>query len=95
MIAVELMQAPFPRGQYLPVALLVVDDDGEVFLDDPEQLIPTQLHALGSCPAGSLRRIEFAEDPEEWARHLDSILRTGYLVPLVLRDSREAERSAA
>ena len=40
-------------------------------------------------PSGAeVRRVRFVDDRETWARHLGSVLRTGYLVPVTVRDSR-------
>jgi hypothetical protein len=85
MIIVELRRPNAESGEYECVATLTVHDDGGYDVTDPEQLFPIDLHVL--VPSGSqFLPVEFAEDRETWARHLGSLLRTGYLVPVTVRD---------
>lgn len=94
MVTVELRRVPAGEDEYRKVATLVVRDDGTHELDDPQGLFPFDMHMLiGERNAEGeavLRRVEFAEDPQAWARNLGSRLRTGYLVPVITEDSSEA-----
>ncbi|HEY1133277.1 MAG TPA: hypothetical protein VGE77_01755 [Nocardioides sp.] len=88
MIEVELRK---PVTEYRTVARLRVHDDGTVEFDDPDEQFMTDLHVLvpdDEAPRG-MRKIRFEDDPATWARHLDSVHRTGYCVPVVTRDDRE------
>lgn len=87
MIEVELRRVPEGHDDYQTVATLSVDDDGSPTVHDPEGFLPLELPVLVVSDAGELRRVSFADDPATFARHLDSILRTGYLVPVVTADS--------
>ena len=91
MIEVELQRVPDDGRAYEVAATLRVDDNGAVGLHDPEHLLPTSLHVLVADPTGKLRQVRFEEDPATWARNLDSLLRTGYLVPVITRDDTPAE----
>ncbi|WP_248580039.1 hypothetical protein [Nocardioides sp. InS609-2] len=88
MIAVQLYEAPEGRGDYYPVASLIVLNDGTYRVDDPEGKLLTELHVLIPLGGGQsgFRRVSLAEDPATWARHLGSIYRTGYWVPVTIRD---------
>lgn len=92
MIEVELQQCPEGAQEYQAVARLTVRDDGTHETWDPDELIPFDLHALRRDPETGLQKIHFKDQPAEWARSLGTILRTGYLVPVVVRDD-EAARS--
>ncbi|KUG59221.1 hypothetical protein AVL62_05920 [Serinicoccus chungangensis] len=64
---------------------MVIEPDGHYVLDDPQGLVPTDLHVLVPDEvAGGLRPVAVTEDPETWARNLHTVLRTGYLVPVLL-----------
>lgn len=86
MIEVELRQSPEGAHEYRAVARLTVRDDGTHETWDPEDLIPFELHALRRDPEAGLEKIHFEDQPAEWARRLGTILRTGYLVPVIVRD---------
>ncbi len=90
MIEVELQRVPEEGREYEVAATLRVDDAGDVELHDPEGLMPTALHVLVAEPGG-LRKVTFEEDPATWARNLDSLLRTGYLVPVITHDDSPRE----
>lgn len=91
MVEVELQRVPDEGCEYEVAATLRVDDRGVVHLHDPESLIPTSLHVLVAGPGGELRQVRFEDNPATWARNLDSLLRTGYLVPVITRDDTPAE----
>lgn len=85
MIEVEFRAVPQGGNHYEAIARLVVHDDGTREEWYPQEVIPYDLHAL--VPGGdALRKVKFEQDPATWARHLRSILRTGYLVPVVTHD---------
>jgi|SRR5690625_2350226 len=86
-IEVELRAVPQGEKEYVPVARLTVADDGQLTTWDPEGLIPTDVPVLVATPGGGLRRVSVEEDPATYARHMDTILRTGYLVPVVTADT--------
>lgn len=88
MIELELRAVPEGAHDYERVAGLVVEDDGTYRLDDPQGVMPLDVSVLAPQPrGGGLERIEFGQNPERWARHASSILRTGYLVPVIVRDT--------
>lgn len=87
MIEVELQRVPPGEREYVPVARLTVADDGEVSTWDPLGVIPLDVPALLHKPGGGLRRVRVEEDPATYARHMHTILRTGYLVPVITTDS--------
>jgi len=89
MIVVELRRVPEGSREYHTVAALAVDEQGTYHFEDPEELFPVELPVLIPEDAG-LRRVPFEEDPATWARNLDSVLRTGYLVPVVTEDTSPA-----
>ncbi|MDP3889837.1 hypothetical protein [Nocardioides sp.] len=93
MIRVELQSVPDGAQDYQAVATITVDDDGTYQLEDPGQLFPTGLHALAAGEDGQLRQVTFDEDPATWARHLDTILRTGHLVPVTTHDTALEEHA--
>lgn len=91
MIEAELRSVPAGGREYVPVARIRVEDDGTSRIWDPDQLLPLDVHALVPSLPGEFgetgpRRVTFADDPQLWVRRLDTILRTGYLVPVVLQD---------
>lgn len=85
MIKVEL-RAPVER--YECVATMTVDDEGNYFIDDPDSRFPTRLHVL--LPAQDEQRgfdkVTLDEDAATWARNLHTVLRSGHLIPVVIRD---------
>lgn len=85
MIEVELQSVPEGAVEYATVARVTVPDQGPPEIWDPQGVVPTYLPALDQTPEG-LERVSFEADPARWARCLGSILRTGYLVPVVVRD---------
>ncbi len=91
MIEVELHRVPDEGREYEVAATLNVADDGTTKVHDPEGLVPTSLHVVVVEPGGTLRQVRFEDDPATWARNLDSLLRTGYLVPVITRDDTLAE----
>lgn len=90
MITAELRRVPDAGGDYEVVATIQVDDDGTYRVDDPEGHVPTYLRVLAPAAGPEqLQSISLEDDPETWVRHLDSVLRTGYLVPVITHDSRD------
>lgn len=94
MLTVELKRVPEGHSDYVTVARLEVDDQGTYRLTDPEEFFPLELAVLlppvedGDPP----RKITLDEDPATWARNLHTILRTGYLVPVVTEVAGAGER---
>ncbi len=88
MIVVEFYEAPDGRGDYYPVASLIVLDDGTFRVDDPRGKLLTDLPVLLPLIGGGpgFRRVTLTEDPATWARNLDTIYRAGYWVPVIIRD---------
>ncbi len=84
MIRVELHERF--DGQYRTVGALTVADDGTYQFDGDASAFPTDLHVLAADAAGQIRPVTFAAEPATWARNLDTVLRTGYLVPVVTHD---------
>lgn len=82
-IKVEFQAVPEGASQYQAVAHLVVHADGRYELNDPEEYLSLEMPVPVRDEAGALRSVKFAEEPQLWARHLPSALRTGYLVPVV------------
>lgn len=83
MIEVELRAAPEGGLEY-EVRARVRVEDGRVEMWDPEGLMPVEIPALVRDPeAGRPRRVHFDQEPELWAERLHTILRTGYLVPVI------------
>lgn len=93
MIRVELHSVPDGTQDYQAVATLTVADDGTYQLEDPGELFPTPMHVLVGGEGGQLRQVTFEDDPATWARHLDTILRTGHLVPVTTHDTTLEERA--
>lgn len=91
MIEVELQTSPEGGQEYRAIARLTVHDDGTHEAWDPQGVIPWDIHALRSRgePGEGPEKIYFEEQPREWARLLGTILRTGYLVPVIVREGQE------
>jgi hypothetical protein len=87
MIRVELRSVPGGTHDYQTVATLTVAADGTYQLDDPGSLFPLDLHVLVADGDDQLRQVTFGEDPATWARNLDTVLRSGYLAPVVTDDA--------
>lgn len=85
MLEVELRRVPEGADDYVTVARLRVDEGGQTETWDPEGFLPLDVPAL-VVDAGKIRRVAWQDDPATYARNLRSILRTGYLVPVVTRD---------
>lgn len=83
-ITVELQRVPEGESEYRTVATLQVDAAGTHTLEDPDELFPLEIPVLvAGEPGQPPRRIAFNDDPAAWAANLSSLLRTGYLVPVV------------
>lgn len=94
MIKVELNEKLEGADGYTVTASLVVEDDGTYHFQGDKDAFPTYLHALVPNPGGAgLRRVGFEEDPATWARHLHTVLRTGYLVPVITVDGEAEEQN--
>lgn len=85
MITVELRRVPEGHSDYVAVATLTVNDDGSVITQDPDGFLPVDMPVLVGGEGG-LRRVALEEDPALWVRNLHTVLRTGYLVPVVTHD---------
>ena len=61
---------------------------GTYTVDDPRGYLPIETPALLPRPDGQrgLDRVELADDAATWARQAHTILRTGYLVPVIVHD---------
>lgn len=94
MITVELRRPSNHGDRYHRLATLTVHDDASYDLDDPEGLFPFALHVVVPDSGRGLRRVTFAEDRATWARHLGGLLRTGYLVPVTVQDTRAASQGS-
>lgn len=91
MIRVELNQRDFDEtGSYRTIAALTVADDGTYQFEGEAAEFPTNLHVLTTDETDGLRPVRFEDDPATWARNLDTLLRTGYLVPVITHDDNEA-----
>lgn len=87
MIDVELRRVPEGAHDYQTVARLTVADDASTTVWDPEDLLPLDVPALVLGDDGKPRRVSYADDPATFARNLHTILRTGYVVPVVATDT--------
>lgn len=83
-VKVELRRVPEGASDYVCAATMTVQGT-QWKLDDPDGFFPTQLPVLLAGDHG-MRTVQLADEPATWARNLDSILRTGYLVPVVVFD---------
>lgn len=92
-IRVELRSVPDGGSEYTAVADLVVHEDGQYELNDPEGHLLLEIPVPVPSEDNGLRRVFFAEEPQLWARNLHRALRTGYLVPVVqeLTDPRSGD----
>lgn len=88
MIELEIRTVPEGHEDYVKVAGLVVDDDGTYRIEDPEGYLPAELPVLVKTEDG-LGQIYLEDDPATWARRLHTVLRTGYVVPAIVRDDQE------
>jgi hypothetical protein len=95
-IRVEI-QEPVPgnTAEYQVAAALVVEDDGTYRFEGPESAFPTDVPVPVADETGRfVRSLTLAQDPVHWARNLDLVLRTPYLVPVVTHDDEGAEKNA-
>lgn len=92
MIEVEL-KTPAGEHGYGTVARLTVYEDGSYEAWDPDGRIPWGIHALRPQSEDGLQKVHFESEPIEWARRLNTILRTGYLVPVTVYDEEGEQRS--
>jgi hypothetical protein len=82
MIAVDL-RIPTDGREYATAATVEVRD-GRAEFTGRRELFDTSLTAFD---AGAGGRVSFDEDPERWARNLDTVYRTGQLVPVITADT--------
>lgn len=87
MITAQLRRVPEGGSDYETVATVQVDADGTYQIDDPEGYVPTALHVLVVDESGQLQRVDLEHDPQTWVRNLPSLMRTGYLVPVITEDT--------
>lgn len=97
MIEAEFQKSPEGAHEYRATARLVVRDDGSHQAWDPDGVIPWGIHALRSSAESGrgLEQVFFESEPVEWVRRLNTILRTGYLVPVIVRDDEPTYRRAS
>ena len=85
MIAVDL-RIPTTSREYSTIATITVRD-GEAAFTGRRDLFDPELVVFDET-AGE--RVRFDDDPERWARNLDSAFRTGQLVAVITADSDPA-----
>lgn len=85
MIAVDL-RIPTTSREYSTIATITVRD-GEAAFTGRRDLFDPELIVFDET-AGE--RVLFDDDPERWARNLDSAFRTGQLVAVITADSKPA-----
>lgn len=88
MIELEILAAPEGQADHTKVAGLVVNDDGTYQVDNPDGYLPVELPVLVTTDTG-LGHVYLDDDPHTWARRLNTVLRTGYVVPVIVRDDEE------
>lgn len=93
MIKVELRAVPEGGHEYEAIATVEVRDGQPPVIWDPQEVVPIDLHALVPTGDDRARKVTFGDDPATWARHLSSILRTGYLVPVITHDDASGEET--
>jgi hypothetical protein len=86
MITVELRAVPEGAHDYMTVATLNVADDGTVTTHDPDGYLPLDVKAMVVDDQDQITQVGIDDDAATYARNLDSILRTGYVVPVVVHD---------
>lgn len=93
-IEVEFQSVPEGKNAYEAIARLTVHSDGTHEAWDPDGVIPWGVHALRSgAEAGrGPEPVFFEVEPVEWVRRLKTILRTGYFVPVIVRDDEPEYR---
>jgi len=83
MIEVEFRQ-PVRGGGETVALTLRVEDDGSYAIDGPLELdLEAVAIADRTLPSG---RLWLRDDPARWARNAHKAFRTGYLVPVVVKD---------
>lgn len=87
-VIVELRRPAANRLEYTTVATLTVFDDHTWSMTGASELFDTSMPIR--LP-GSRHKIDFAENPVDWAANLPSRHRTGYLVAAVT-DQRQLRR---
>ena len=90
MIELEILAVPEGQTEHTKMAGLVVADDGTYQVENPDGYLPVDLPVLVKTESGGLGHVYLEDDPKTWARKLNTVLRTGYVVPVVVRDD-EAE----
>lgn len=86
MIQVEIQQRNDSVERYAVAGTLTVEDDGTYHFAGDRSVFPTYLPVLVLDAQDQFHRVAFEDDPATWARHLDSVMRTGYSVPVITRD---------
>lgn len=89
MIKVELHEPPEGGGpgDYRATHWLTVHDDGTHEAEGPgwERIFEIPVPVV-DLETGGPKRVFFDDDPTTWARNLSNSLRTGYLVPVTVKD---------
>lgn len=93
MIKVEMTERVEGVDGHVVTGTLTVDDHGKAHFEGDRAAFPTDLPALLADDDGGFRRVGFEDDPATWARHLHTILRTGYVVPVIVADTAAQSRS--
>lgn len=84
MIEIEFRK-PAKGSGYATVATLTVNDDATYRVDGETGVDLEEISILDRTAPGG--RLTLAQDPERWARNVRKAFRTGYLVPVVIRDT--------
>lgn len=94
MIELEILAVPEGQSEHTKMAGLVVSDDGTYQVEDPHGYLPVDLPVLVKTESG-LGHVYLDDDPKVWARRLKTVLRTGYIVPVIVRDDEAEEGPGA
>ncbi len=88
---IELELRTFPAGARDPVRVagLTIEDDGTYRVDDPKELLPTAMPVFSKSPDGGYAQVFLEQDPAAWARGLRTVMRSGYLFPVIVRDDEK------
>lgn len=94
-VTAQLRRVPEGGSELETVATIQVTGDGTYRLHDPEGYVPTELAVLVVDEAGRLQRVHLEDDPRAWVQNLPSLMRTGYLVPVITEDQAEDQAAEA
>ena len=95
MLTVELQEPVQELGDFVlsVTASITLHDDGQVKISDPTGLARQMMEDPIPWRAenGQVRRLYFKDNPGIWLRHLGFMLRSGPLVPVIVRDDQVHE----